>query len=547
MKNKIIKAFLLLFILIIGGCETTNLDLLDNPNSVGTENADTALLLNGAMLNFKDFLEFVQTSPQEVVRMTQFSGPTYDNGVTPANFDTEWSLAYAGVIADTRAIISNGTPLELYEHVAVAKILEAYTIMTLVDMFGDVPYTEAILSSENLNPSLDDDQSVYEAALALLNDALTDFDKTSVQSLEGDDDIFYGGSTAKWITFANTLKLRYYNNTRLVNSAASTTAINSLIADGDIILDAADDFEVVYGTSDNDPDTRHFEFTNNYNGNSEYMSTYFMDLLLYGKSVTDPRIRYYIYRQSLEYPDPTTAEGLFTLPCLAESKPTHYAFDDPFCVPGEGYWGRDHGDAAGGPPDGNQISTWGLYPVGGRYDNDDDESTTLDDGAKGAGILPIWNVAATNFVLAETAQAIGTTGDASAYLEAGIRASIDKVMNFNTSAIPEGATVPTTDDVDEYVAEVVANFAAASDTEKLNIIMTEAMIAGFGVGTEAYNAYRRTGFPDNLQPMKTSLPGDFIRSFPYPSNAVNRNQNISAKADYTIQVFWDTNAAGFIN
>jgi hypothetical protein len=547
MKNKINKAFLLLVMIIIGGCETTNLELLENPNSVGPENADTALLLNGAMLNFKDFLEAAQTTPQQIVRMVHMYGPTYDNGITPVSFDTEWSTAYSGVIADTQSIISNGTPLELYEHVGVAKILEAYTIMTLVDFFGDVPYSEAILYTENLNPSLDDDQAVYEAALALLNDALVDFEKISVQSLSSEDDIFYSGSVAKWITLANTLKLRYYNNTRLVNEATSTSEINTLIAANDIILDAANDFEVTYGTSDNDPDTRHYKFVDSYNQSSEYMATYFMNLLAFGKSVSDPRLKYYFYRQTLEYPDPTTTEGLFALPCLAESKPLHYAFNDPFCTIGDGYWGRDHMNNQGGPPDTNLITTWGIYPIGGRYDDGEGEAASVDDGAKGAGILPIWNTAATNFLLAETALELGTTGDAGTYLETAIRASISKVMNFQASAIPTDARVPSTTDVDDYVNEVVANFNAADDTEKLNIIITEAMIASHGNGTEAYNAYRRTGFPDNLQPTITASPGAFARSFPYPSNAANRNQNISVKPNYEVQVFWDTNPAGFIN
>lgn len=546
MKKNIIKYLIICFTALIGACETTNLDLLDDPNNATADSGDTDLLLNGALVNFKNFMEVVHESPMQVVRMTHFYGPTYDNGVSPSNFDTEWSYAYASILADTRAVITGATDLELYDHAGVAKIIEAYTIMTLVDMFGDVPYSEAISYADNLNPALDDDADVYEAALALLNDALSDFEKTSVSTIDSDNDIYYGADISSWTTLAKTLKLRYYNNTRLVNSS-SASEIEALIAEGDLIFSSDLDFQVEYGTSDNDPDTRHYKFTDSYDGGGEYIASYFLDLLYYGKSDPDPRIRYYFYRQTLEYPDASTDDGLFTLPCLAQSRPLHYSTSDPFCVIGDGYWGRDHMNDEGGVPDGDQITIWGLYPAGGRYDNNDGEAASISDGAKGAGINPIWNVAATYFVLAEASLELGTTGDPATYLEAAIRASFTKVLNFNTSSIPSDADTPTDAEIDAYVTEVMDEFSAGSDEEKLNIIMTEAMISHWGNGLEVYNGYRRTGYPDNLQPAITAEPGSFIRSFPYASNAVNRNQNISAKSSYAVQVFWDTNPAEFID
>jgi hypothetical protein len=36
----------------------------------------------------------------------------------------------------------------------MGQVMEAYTIITLVDMFGDIPYSEA-LDPTNLNPKLD--------------------------------------------------------------------------------------------------------------------------------------------------------------------------------------------------------------------------------------------------------------------------------------------------------------------------------------------------------------------------------------------------------
>jgi len=513
MKNIKLNIIYLISFLFIVSCNSTDLDLRDDPNGAAPSDADVALLLNGAMTNFVSFNESATDFGMQVTRMTQMSGPVYDNAYAPTSFNTLWSNAYAGVLADTKTVIANGTEASFFEHVAVAKILQSYTLTTLVDTFGDVPYSEAISFTGNLNPKLDNGAEVYAAALQLLTEAITDLGKTSLKNLNSNDDVFYGGNTAKWTTLAKTLQLRIHNNMRLSNPNAA--AINALITDGDLILSADQAFEVEYGTSDNDPDQRHFKFTDSYlGGGGEYMATYFMNLLKNIKSVEDPRLRYYIYRQTLDYPDPSTAEGLFTLPCLGESKPNHFAFNDPFCNVGDGYWGRDHGDAAGGPPDTDKISTWGLYPAGGKYDDDQGTPAGASNGAKGAGIHPIWNAANTKFLLAESALLLNTTGDALVLLEEGITASIDKVTSFNVDAIPAGATMPDAADITAYIDEVKANYTAAtSDMAKLNIIMTESFISNWGNGVEVYNAYRRTSMPNNMQPVKSATPGKFIRSF----------------------------------
>lgn len=541
MKNIKLNIVYLISFLFIVSCDSTDLDLRDDPNGTTPSNADIAFLLNGAMINFVDFNESVTNFGMQVTRMTHMFGPVYDNAYSPQSFNTLWARAYAEVLADTKTVINNGTQASLFEHVAVAKILQSYTLTTLVDMFGDIPYTEAILFTGNLNPSLDDDADVYMAALDLLKEAIVDLDKPNLKSLNSDDDIFYGGSTSKWATLAKTLQLRIYNNIRLSNPSVSE--INALIAEGDLILNSDEEFQVEYGTSDNDPDQRHFKFTDSYLGDGgEYMSTYFLNLLKNAKSIEDPRIRYYIYRQALTYPDPSTAEGLFTLPCLGESKPNHYAFNDPFCNVGDGYWGRDHGDNAGGPPDGNKISTWGLYPAGGKYDDDQGTPAADSDGAKGAGIYPIWNVANTKFLLAESALILGTTGDPLTLLEEGVTASINKVTNFKTDAIPSDASIPSETDITTYIEEVKTNYTdATSNYDKLNIIITESFISNWGNGVEVYNAYRRTSMPNNLQPTKSATPGKFIRSFLYPGDLVNLNSNVSSKVDNDVRVFWDKN------
>jgi hypothetical protein len=65
---------------------------------------------------------------------------------------------------------------------------------------------------------------------------------------------------------------------------------------------------------------------------------------------------------------------------------------------------------------------------------------------------------------------------------------------------------------------------------------------------EAYNMYRRTGMPlRNAANLGIQSPvtaaGEFVRSFPYPANAILNNNSIVQK-QITSQVFWDNNPAG---
>lgn len=107
---------------------------------------------------------------------------------------------------------ANAAGKPFYE--AAAKIMKAYDCEQLIDMFGDVPYTEALQGVDNLRPKYDDAQTIYESLVTNINDAIT--------LLQRADAIQTGGNTLVsgyvvtnasssnnyWIQFANTLKLR---------------------------------------------------------------------------------------------------------------------------------------------------------------------------------------------------------------------------------------------------------------------------------------------------------------------------------------------------
>ena len=231
------------------------------------------------------------------------------------------------------------------------------------------------------------------------------------------------------------------------------------------------------------------------------------------------------------------------MPCAFRGRPGHYPATAPFCIVPGGFWGRDHGNADPVPQDNDKRTIYGVYFAGGKFDNDDNKSATQDEGAKGAGIHPIWMANFTEFLKAEAALTLGTTGNPKTLLETGIRKSIARVIAFPAQigvTVPANR-VPTAAQIDNYVNRVLTLYDAATADGKLNVIMKEWYLALWGNGYDAYNNYRRTGKPNDLQPTITSTPGPFIRTFWYPAVTANLNKSIAQKGDLTQRVFWDKN------
>jgi hypothetical protein len=503
------------------------------------------------MYNFGRFLDEASDETMPYVRMTAMdSGNQYLNQDTPTSFDFLWNLAYADLFPDIDLVIqlSEGGTANRYS--GSAKIIKAYVAMTLVDLFGDIPYSEAGKGAEVQNPVRDSGADVYAAALALLNDGITDLESPTGSP---DFDLFYDGNASNWIKAANSMKIRYHVSTKLVGG--SGTEVQNIVASGNYIQSVGEDFQYNYGSSRTTPDSRHPYYSDGYEagGPGWYMSNYYMWSMFGDKNNEDPRLRYYFYRQDCDETD----EDQFTLDCPTFPYPFHWPSGLPFCTAsgdygdpaGEygGYWGRDHGNNDGIPPDDLKRTAWGLYPAGGKFDADDcaQVSNFGTDGALGVGIHPVLLSSHMDFLIAEAILTMGVSGDARMHLQSGVEKSISKVMNFKGGA-DDPAFEPSSDDVDAYVTEVLQRYDAADATGKMNVLMTEYWLALHGNGLDGYNNYRRTGMPSGMQPTREADPGSFARSFWYPANFVNLNSSITSQKAITDQVFWDTNPADFI-
>jgi hypothetical protein len=531
MKNKLFKYATVFVLSITAGvftaCETTDLDINENPSSLTLESANPNYILNSIQFSFASQNLSLNGISSGVMRHTNLFG-TYAGASAAGTLNGAWSNTYS-ITNNLNLIETLAETQNLSKQVGIGLVLEAWAYVNLVDYIGTAVYSEAV-NPEFEMPNLDSGESIYDAMYAQLDLAITKLNGTSDSDPE---DLYYNGDMSKWVKAANTLKLKMYIQSKLVNTDA-TAAINAIVSSGNFIKDAADDFVIQFGTKETNPDNRHPWFSAAYVGGAggTYMSNDFIYKLKEEKGFEDPRLKHYMYRQSLT--DPSGDK----LPCAGNA-------DYDYCYLGDSYWGRGHGDDEGIPNDNNQRTTYGAYPAGGAFDDGESNTTTGESvNLGGEGIYPIWLSHFTHFMLAESAlpapAGLGTTGTPLTYLTTGMQQSFDKVAGFTGGDMDATA-------VTNYISFVTDEYNnAASDADKLAVVMREYYIAMWGNSIEAYNNYRRTGFPTLQESVISGT--DFPRSYFLPSSELNSNDNPDlVQKKLTDQVFWDTNPAGFIN
>lgn len=102
------------------------------------------------------------------------------------------------------------TTLEGYENYrGIAKIMKAFYFQYLVDLYGDIPYTEALQRDKELTPIYDDAEFVYDDLIVQLDTAIDLIKNAPASALNPENnDIMLHGDMDEWIKFANTIKMR---------------------------------------------------------------------------------------------------------------------------------------------------------------------------------------------------------------------------------------------------------------------------------------------------------------------------------------------------
>ena len=566
LKSKNYYLFFALLLLVVSSCEITDLDINTDPNNASE--ASLNLLLTSAQ--FEGVNTFAGGLNDATMGFQGINTSNDDFDFTNSSWNGTWNFLYSGPLKDLEEIISGADPEVNPNYLGIAQIMKAYYFTTMVDLWGDVPYSEAFKGNAEetiTEPVYDSGASIYADAFLLIDQGITNLAKSQGVSVKGD--IIYGGNLTRWRKAAKSLKLKLLINTRNVNS--NTAAIQSLISEGDLILSGSNDFQLRFSSLKN-PDNRHPMYQAGYAG-GEAGYSYFGHQLMYEMlSSKDPRTPFYFKRQTTTILDPEDPTAKQTIPCsqrddcvynyfVTSSKVTNGIFGvDPDGLTDSqasylaGFFGRDRSDPSGEPNDNPLRTTVGAYPAAGLFD----KSAGLTGGNKfgvGDGIFPIISSWMVKFWMleAQIALNVNTGYTESDLLAEAIGDQMKKVISVGTSADPQASSdisnwpnlyswpiVFKTEN--EYINSIISDYpTSGSSNQRLNTVLKHAWFANFGNGFEGYNSFRRTGFPSDIQ-APLQLIRQFALSFPYAQDEINLNPNTPQKAydSPSAAIFWDT-------
>ena len=196
-------------------CQKDWLDVNTNPNALPSSTPDytfaAAANRIAATLGHNELGEY--WSGHWTQSSTYILSATYFKyEFTNINFDF-WS-GYYDILEDLDYATKGATgPLTYFG--GTSRVLKAYVTQMLVDMYGNIPYTDALKGSASLAPKFDDQKAIYEDLIKVLDTAITVLKANPLPSAYAGSDIVFGrtsgaaaAAATKWIQFANSLKLR---------------------------------------------------------------------------------------------------------------------------------------------------------------------------------------------------------------------------------------------------------------------------------------------------------------------------------------------------
>jgi hypothetical protein len=195
---------------VVSGCDTQGLtDINQNPNAPTDVPAGFLLanaIQNGVQQTFGtgQMLQHTGIWPQHFV---QIQYPDEEQGqVRASRMEGYWDAYYRTALADIQTVIDKGIETGKPNIEAVGVIWKMWLFHAMTDLWGDIPYSEALQGADNTTPIYDTQAAIYADMLSELTRAAGLLDAAG-DGLD-DGDLIYGGDADAWKLFANSLRMR---------------------------------------------------------------------------------------------------------------------------------------------------------------------------------------------------------------------------------------------------------------------------------------------------------------------------------------------------
>jgi hypothetical protein len=505
--------FLLIIVVLIGAsCKKTWLDVNTSPNDLPTTISNyvfSGALYTTAYNYWGDngtgnrsneigaYFAGQWTQSTSYILVTTIFGYGYTN--TDFNF---WDDMYNN-LEDYQYVIDNAAKDNQKFLIGPSKVMQAMVYQNLVDMYGNIPYTDALKGLNSLAPKFDNQKTVYESLITLLDSAIANI-KANTWVVQKSSDIVFAGNSTNWIKFANSLKLRILMRQSRITGRDTyiIPEINKAVAEGTGFLTteagANPGFQAQAGKQNPFYDRWGYDpaGTTRSLGRFPRTTKFLFDMLVANNDTF--RIKRLMYAVGGENGNsPGTSNAVEN---ISNYKPVVYGA-------GSGYSGPS--TSAMGP---SMIVKNSYKPV------------------------ILMTAAEVQFLMAEAKERfplVTLPNTSQSYYEQGVRES------FRLLGVPNATTNANT-----LLASGKPDADWVASTDKLRAIAIQKWIALDNYnGLEAWSEYRKTGYPVIPQSLAVSDPLKRPVRIYYPSTELGSNEaNVLAQGTinvFTSRLFWD--------
>jgi len=270
MKNKsIITVVLITLLTFFVGCDKDFEEINQNPNDPVAVPAD--LLLGNLLFSTANNLYNVFGSLDQGSGWAQHLAKVQYNDEMryiprEGTIEGRWASFYEVTTSDANQMVDLAIEQENTAVQGVGLIMKAYGFLMLTDLYGEIPFTEALdAQGGNFTPVYETQETVYSGCLAFLDEAIALLSASS-DDISTSQDLMYGGNKSSWIKFAASLKFRALMRQSGVVNVSSQ--LQQLVNSGNLFSSRSEEAKFIYLSDD--PNANPIYETVVFGGRAEY-------------------------------------------------------------------------------------------------------------------------------------------------------------------------------------------------------------------------------------------------------------------------------------
>ncbi|MFK7755297.1 MAG: SusD/RagB family nutrient-binding outer membrane lipoprotein [Flavobacteriales bacterium] len=487
MNIKLYISFLTLIALTFSACKTDITDLNVNPND-SLESDPELLFKHSIRRGMSSYLTATNLEYNGISHwVMNFAARGGINTnipyVSPPGGDAFWQEAYVDAMNNAQVIIdreeSAGEDFSSLK--AVALIWKTYVAHRITDLWGAIPYSQALQGNPELSfaPAYDTQREVYEKMLSDLALALEQIENSS-SNIAPESDLLFAGDLQKWKEFANSLRFRLAIRVSDVDENMASEVLIDLATE-ELFTSNASSAEFQFNSVFNSPlneagNIRFFE-------GEQYVnpSKFLVDLLV---ESNDPRIKFYLEEANLY--------NTFDFLDQYKGVPNLLSFNSE-------EWDDYDLDETLGDPNGE----WGDVSRIGEFFMNNERP------------VPLLSYSELCLLKAEAVLKGLWNGSADDLVKEGIRSHMEH-MNFHNYSDHENIE---DQDIDDYVSGI-------SGVDLEEVITQKWILLAYENTLESFTELRRTGFPTLVDFYGESIDNSiFPQRLKYPNSESTLNQD----------------------